>query len=246
MRLFGIGLRGAMKFCGLMDLPPPVQQTTYDMIIENIHSAASSIVQLVLKQAVKEEQQEITNQNSSDDIKKLTVSGDGTWRKRGFTSLYGVAVLIGHLTGKVVDFIVKSAYCAECNYWNKHVNTEQYQEWKSNHEENCQANHVGSAGKMEVDAMKELFSRSVEKHGVMYINYVGDGDSKTYTGLVNAKPYGEIEIIKKECVGHVQKRMGTVFTNAKKKFWNRRQKQIDGKVYRQTEHLLWLSHSKKQ
>ncbi|KYQ49804.1 hypothetical protein ALC60_11123, partial [Trachymyrmex zeteki] len=68
MRLLGIGLRGAMKFCGLIDLPPTVQQTTYDMIIDNIHSAASSIVQLVLKQAVKEEQQEITKQNSSDDI----------------------------------------------------------------------------------------------------------------------------------------------------------------------------------
>jgi len=218
MRLLGVGLRGAMKFCGLMDLPPPVQQTTYDMIIENIHSAASSIVQLVLKQAVEKEQQEITKQNSSDDIKKLTVSGDGTWRKRGFTSLYGVVVLIGHLTGKVVDFIVKSAYCVECNYWNKHVNTEQYQEWKSNHEENCQANHVGSAGKMEVDAMRELFSRSVKKHGVMYIKYIGDGDSKTYTGLVNAKPYGdEIEIIKKECVGHVQKRMGTRLRECKKK-----------------------------
>ncbi|KYN23128.1 hypothetical protein ALC57_04462 [Trachymyrmex cornetzi] len=86
----------------------------------------------------------------------------------------------------------------ECNYWNKHANTEQYQEWKSNHED--QVNHVGLAGKMEVDAMKELLSRSVEKHGVIYINYVEDGDSKTYTGLVNAKPYGdEIEVIKKEC-----------------------------------------------
>ncbi|KYN11794.1 hypothetical protein ALC57_16049 [Trachymyrmex cornetzi] len=214
LRLLGIGLRGAMKFCGLW-----IYRLRFNkrrMIIDNIHSAASSTVQLVLKQAVKE-QQKITKQNSSD-IKKLTVSGDGTWRKRGFTSLYGIVVLIGQLTGKVVDFIVKSAYCAECNYWNKHANTEQYQEWKSNHEENCQANHVGSAGKMEVDAMKELFSRSVEKHGVMYINYVGDGDTKTYTGLVNAKLYGdEIEIIKKECVGHIQKRMGTRLRECKKK-----------------------------
>lgn len=28
--------------------------------------------------------------------------------------------------------------------------------------------------------MKELFSKSVEKHEVMYINYIGDGDFKTY------------------------------------------------------------------
>ncbi|XP_014478531.1 PREDICTED: uncharacterized protein LOC106746440 [Dinoponera quadriceps] len=70
---------------------------------------------------------------------------------------------------------------------------------------------------MEVDAMIELFSRSVEKHGVMYTNYVGDGDSKTYTGIINAKPYGdENEIVKKECVGHVQTRMGTRLRGCKK------------------------------
>ncbi|XP_053945027.1 uncharacterized protein LOC128854730 isoform X6 [Anastrepha ludens] len=217
LRLLGIGLRGAMKFCGLMDLPPPLQQSTYDMIINNIHSAASNIAQLVLKQAVKEEQQEIKKEDSSADLRKLFVSGDGTWRKRGFTSLYGVAVLIGQFTGKVVDFLVKSSYCAECNYWNKHKNTEQYEAWKSNHDQNCQINHEGSAGKMEVDAMIELFSRSVEKHGVMYTNYVGDGDSKTYTGIVNGKPYGNrAEIVKKECVGHVQKRMGTRLRACKK------------------------------
>lgn len=78
IRLLGIGLRGAMKFCGLMDLPPPVQQTTYDIIIDNINFSASNIAQSALKQAVKEEQQEISKIDSSD-IKKLTVSGDGTW-----------------------------------------------------------------------------------------------------------------------------------------------------------------------
>lgn len=217
MRLLGIGLRGAMKFCGLMDLPPPLRQSTYDMIIDNIHTAASTIAELVLKQAVKEEQEEITKENPGADITKLTVTGDGTWRKRGFTSLYGVAVLIGQFTGKVIDFLVKSSYCAQCNYWNNHKNTEQYEEWKTRHETNCQANHEGSSGQMEVDSMIELFSRSVEKHGIMYTNYVGDGDSKTYTGIINAKPYGdEIEIIKKECVGHVQKRMGTRLRKCKK------------------------------
>jgi len=49
-------LNGAMKFCGIMDLPPPVQQSTYDIIVKNIHAAASS--DLLLKQAIKEEQEE--------------------------------------------------------------------------------------------------------------------------------------------------------------------------------------------
>ena len=66
--------------------------------------------------------------------------------------------------------------------------------------------------------MKELFTRSVEKHGVKYMNYIGDGDSKTHTGIVNSKLYGDdCEIVKKECIGHVQKRMGTRLRECKKK-----------------------------
>ena len=75
-------------------------------------------------------------------------------------------------------------------------------------EEKCQANHIGALGNMEVDAIKEMFQRSTT-HGIKYKNYIGDGDSKTYGGIVNSKPYGDDYIInKKECVGHVQKRMG--------------------------------------
>ena len=48
------------------------------------------------------------------------------------------------------------------------------------------------------------------KNGVRYRNYIGDGDSKAYSGLVNSKPYGDdFSIVKKECVGHVQKRTDT-------------------------------------
>lgn len=218
MRVLGIGLSGAMKFCGIMDLPAPVQQNTYDIIMKNIHAAVSSVCDAVLKQAIKEEREEIKKHNLSSNDEELTVSGDGTWRKRGFTSLFGVAALIGHFTGKVVDFIVKSSACFSCTYWSKHMNSEQYEEWKATHNQDCKANHEGSSGKMEVDAMKELFLRSIEKHGVKYMNYIGDGDSKTYTGIINSKPYGDnCEIIKKECVGHVQKRMGTRLRECKKK-----------------------------
>lgn len=63
---------------------------------------------------------------------------------------------------------------------------------------------------MEVAAIVEMFQRSLETLGVKYRNYIGDGDSKTYSGVIDANPYGEDFLInKKECVGHVQKRMGT-------------------------------------
>ena len=36
----------------------------------------------------------------------ISVSFDGTWQKRGFTSLYGVGICIDVLTGYVVDYVV--------------------------------------------------------------------------------------------------------------------------------------------
>ena len=141
----------------------------------------------------------------------MTISGDGTWKKRGFSSLYGVASLIGYYTGKVVDICVKSAFCQSCKFWENKLDTAEFEDWKDLHinSGNRHANYVGASGNMEVDAVKLMFERSVENQ-VKYRNYIGDGDSKTYSAVVASKPYGENFIInKKECVGHVQKRMGT-------------------------------------
>ena len=44
----------------------------------------------------------------------ISVSFDGTWQKRGFTSLYGVGICIDVLTGYVVDYVVLSKYCHAC------------------------------------------------------------------------------------------------------------------------------------
>ncbi|GFU86667.1 uncharacterized protein TNCV_2880871 [Trichonephila clavipes] len=43
--------------------------------------------------------------------------------------------------------------------------------------------------------------------------YVGDGDSKGFLTIKEAKVYGDTEVEKLECVGHVQKRMGTRLRN---------------------------------
>lgn len=43
-----------------------------------------------------------------------------------------------------------------------------------------------------------------------YLFYLGDGDSKACASVNEAQVYGtDVEINKLECIGHVQKRMGT-------------------------------------
>lgn len=68
---------------------------------------------------------------------------------------------------------------------------------------------------MEVDAVVEMFQRSETLYGPKYVNYIGD--SKTFKGLLDAHLYGDVLIAKKECIDHVQKRMGTQLRNLKKK-----------------------------
>ena len=45
----------------------------------------------------------------------VMVSFDGTWHKRGFTSLYGVGIVIDVMTGLVLDYEVLSKFCQACS-----------------------------------------------------------------------------------------------------------------------------------
>ena len=80
---------------------------------------------------------------------------------------------------------------------------------------------------MEVDVIKRMFSRSVEKFGVTYPNCVKDGDSNTYYGISNSDLYGDDNpVVKNECVGYIEKRMSTRLRSVKKKI-TRWQKEIN-------------------
>jgi len=90
MRILGLGLNGIKKFCVFMDLPKPVFQSTYDLIVKNILTATTSVRDQSMKKAVKNEI-ETTIENCKTN--NLIVSGDGSWRKRGFSSLFGLVTL---------------------------------------------------------------------------------------------------------------------------------------------------------
>ena len=65
---------------------------------------------------------------------------------------------------------------------------------------------------MEAEGACRLYERSLCKHGIRYISFVGDGDSKSYASVTKSKPYGPgvfIPNYKEDCIGHVTKRMET-------------------------------------
>ncbi|GLH09844.1 Uncharacterized protein GBIM_14881 [Gryllus bimaculatus] len=72
---------------------------------------------------------------------------------------------------------------------------------------------------MELQGIKKIFLRSEVKHRTKSINFIGDGDARTFKAMVDLKPYrSNLPITKLECVGHVQKRMGTILRKMKEEY----------------------------
>jgi len=67
---------------------------------------------------------------------------------------------------------------------------------------------------METEGASILWKRSVSRLNLRYVNVVSDGDSKAIVQLHKIMPYGSnVSIVKYECVGHVQKRVGAFIIN---------------------------------
>ncbi|XP_069694387.1 uncharacterized protein [Periplaneta americana] len=196
MRCIGKGVSAANTFCAIMDLPPP--PTKFSKCMDLIYKAVSEVALESMSNAVREAVSESNNTH-------LTVACDGTWQKRGHTSLNGVVTTTSVNTGKVLDVHTLSKSCNICH-------------GAKNFElHDCSINYEGYSGGMEAAGVVEIFSRSVDRYGVKYTNYLGDGDSKGFQKVKESNVYGkDIEITKLECVGHVQKRMGARLRKLKK------------------------------
>ena len=71
---------------------------------------------------------------------------------------------------------------------------------------------------MEVTGARLTLSRSVKEYGLQYIKFYGDGDSKSYPAVKFTYP--GVKVKKLECVGHIQKRVGTHLRTFKKNMKN--------------------------
>lgn len=152
-----------------------------------------------------------------DELCNVTVSFDGSWHKRGHTSLYGIAAVIEVNTGLILDYTVLSKYCHMCSIKEtefKGKETPEFQRWFPTHE--CCINHAGSSNAMETVAARILWERS-EERGFRYTGFLSDGDSKAFSLVSDLALYGpEYPIAREECVNHAHKRMGGALRKLRK------------------------------
>lgn len=188
MRCIGKGHRGATTFAALMNLPaPPAKFCRYNNIILE---ALKDVSEDSMKKAAEE------SISANDGCKDIVAAFDGTWQKRGHSSLNGVVSATSFDTGKVLDVEILTKYCHGCVHGSPF--------------HKCARNYTGTSGGMEVSGAVNIFLRSEETRGVRYTKYLGDGDTKAFLKVKETAPYGDsVNIEKLECVGHVQKRLGT-------------------------------------
>ena len=71
---------------------------------------------------------------------------------------------------------------------------------------------------MEAEGALVLWQRSVEQRQLRYTQFVGDGNSKAHKKVATEMLYGQDHpIVKLDCVGHVQKRVGSRLCSMKKR-----------------------------
>ena len=186
----------------------PVSSASLDNCIDKIHDAFSDEVKKSLEKESKETALKCLP-NKEGKFLQCTVSVDGTWQTRGFSSFIAIVTCVAQESRKCIDYEVLLNYCTAWKRWGgRDKSSSQYEEWKAGHE--CPIKHRGSSPSMETAGALSIFKRSEDLNDLQYTYYLGDGASSSFSTVQQAFPFGQdIEIRMLECVGYIQKWVGT-------------------------------------
>lgn len=131
-------------------------------------------------EAGKEERINAEKNNSYfHGVPAITVIADAGWSKRShkhsYNAKFGVAVIIGQHTKKLLYLGVRNKYCSVCSI------AENAGKEKPTHQ--CYKNWTASSPAMESDILVEGFRHAESTHGVWYMFLVGDGDSSVLSSI---------------------------------------------------------------
>ncbi|XP_063216833.1 uncharacterized protein LOC134527812 [Bacillus rossius redtenbacheri] len=184
----------------------------------------------------------------ANGIPVLPVVADGTYAKRSYktgsySSLSGMAVIVGFYTREVFFISVRNQYCSICAYAERNG--------KEIRVHICYKNWNGSAGSMETDIISEGFRSSIELYRVIFCTHIADGDCSVYNILFKIRPYPDRTVVKIECRNHVLRnyanKLKEIATNGQLQHINLR-KILAGSILRMRTAIVssvrhWKSHT---
>ncbi|KAK4882827.1 hypothetical protein RN001_006146 [Aquatica leii] len=190
----GIGYTQFSEMLATIDIPQ-MSNKTYLKYHNSISSSVNNVNQRLMTEAAIEETK-LSEETNIDHIPTIAVIADGAWGKRSYrrnySSLSGVASIIGAKTKKNLYMDVKNKYCFLCA------------RGRDTHDHECFRNWSKTSTAMESAIILEGFKQSISRHNLIYSKLIGDGDSSVYKKLTEIAPYGPSFYINKiECRNHL-------------------------------------------
>ncbi|GFV89126.1 uncharacterized protein TNCV_4913251 [Trichonephila clavipes] len=167
MRAIGKGGAAARIFCGLMNLPPPPAK------FERHNSLFLNVLKRISEDSIQLFEAVIANDNNSN----IAVAVDGTWHKRGYSSLLNELYVLRLLRTERLSTLKLSQNIVLLKKTVKIVLK-------------ITKDSVGNG----MSGVLSIFQRSETSRKACYTQYLGDGDSKGFLTIKEAKVYGDTEV----------------------------------------------------
>ncbi len=143
MRLIGQGRTSAKRFCAIMNMPSPPKQNAYSKNNKAILKAAKTVAEKSMMDASDEIH--APKGNNSARISQCGVSCDGTWQRRGHSSMNGCVTTLSIDTDKCLAVAVLSKVCRGCQRHKESDDPKENLVWEAEHKGKCKANYSGSS-----------------------------------------------------------------------------------------------------
>ena len=214
MCMAGLGHRALDELSACIGMLPPLTAPAWSLHNKKLVTISAQVAKECCLEASR--QLHIKMNKPVDQVIDVSVTVDGTWQKRGRTSLFGVVVVMSWLTGQVLAIEELPKHCQECKIKKVlDMEEDEYEQWYEGHEDVCDNNYEGSSNAMELEGVERIWKRSMAELKLRFTTFIGDEDSEAFANLVAIKLYGDVELVKHECVGHVH--MGTALRTLKKR-----------------------------
>ena len=234
----GIGRSGITKLLDIMQLHFTGHSNMWTKHTKNMLLVAKCYIRPILDAARERLRQMVLDENDIEYCRETSVEVgvryDGTWSKRGFTANYGLGFIISVDSGQVLDFEFLSKVCPECDK-NRDAGDEWMAEHKADCQRNHQgpsksmevvaAQNIwrrSSAYNMKYkwmicdgdsasyNCIWDIYGACENCHHSLSqrkqsANGKADRDS-TESGMHDDRCCNRV--IKLDCIGHIQKRMG--------------------------------------
>ena len=116
----GCGKAALNTFCSMLNMPMPMTDEAYNDSLKSVKQVLEAEASESMTKAASEEKPE-----SVALVTECQAMFDGTWRKRGFSSLQGAVTAMSAKTGKCRDYETLNKVCYGCSKWTKYQTAQQ-------------------------------------------------------------------------------------------------------------------------